>query len=306
VGDLDERNRGAGAYSTPGVDPPYKPGEFVPRSSRPQVGFELEHVTPPSNVYVRQEECLNVACTNSDPNVSSFTVRGRLLRASDGKVIQFETTALIGSASIPTGVVVRMVEGYLLGVQVVPNTNPRRGRFYASVSLSFDSPTTPSIQNLIADYFSFTHAPTWPGGEYISPVESAGWSQSLQVGNPAAGADWSTTVPTHQRWRLQSIVATLVTAVAVANRIPTFIIDDGVNILWQVDAIVAEVASTTKVYALAPGQTAAAGAGNTVSLPLPGPQFLTPGWRVRASTAAIQAADQWSAISLNIETWVDS
>lgn len=302
----DALNRGAGAYSTPGVDAPFKPTEFVPQSSRPQVHFKTHDVDPPSPLYVRQEDGLGVIIINSDPACTFVRVRFRLLRASDGVVIATQQDLPITSNSIANNFQLSLVEGYLLSIQCLGQVNTKRGRCFVAVNLSAQQSGTPASFLLISDYLSILHQATWPGGEFIAAVESNGWSQSLQVGNPAAGADWSVSVPTNQRWRIESLVATLVTAVAVANRVPTFIIDDGVNILFQVDAIAAEVASTTKVYALAAGQTAATGAGNTISLPLPGPQFLTTGWRVRSSTAAIQAADQWSGISLNVETWVDT
>lgn len=297
-------NRGAGAYSTEGVDTRPPAEAFVPFSSRPLVIFNLQNVDPPAALYVSQEDILALHVTTSDPAFTLATLVYRMLRAADGKVIVGTAQLKAAALRTETGVTINLTEGYLLSVLVTGNVGSKRGQTFITVQLVHSSTLNPFNQQLISGYLMVDQLPSWPGAEFVNSTEGPGWKESLQVSNPAAGADWSQTVPTGARWRVESIVATLTTLVAVANRIPTFIVDDGVNVVFQVDVIAAEVASSAKVYCLTAGQTPATGAGSTISLPLPGPLVMNGGWRIRTSTSGLQGTDQWSGISLNVEEWI--
>ena len=115
---------------------------------------------------------------------------------------------------------------------------------------------------------------------------------------PAAGADWSLTVPGGFRWRLVSLVGRLVTSATVANRYPTLTLSDGTTVFARVPAITAAVASGTSFYWWA------IGGGSYVPSTLTTPQslwlpdmWLESGYVVNANTSALDATDQWSQVA---------
>jgi hypothetical protein len=127
----------------------------------------------------------------------------------------------------------------------------------------------------------------------------AGVNRRLDVPAPAAGAEWSLTLPGGSWWRLLLGRATLVTDATVTTRVP------GLQLL-DPDAQVYETLSQTGVTAT---NTAAAvyasGAGavnigqGSAEAPVSWPDVVMPaGWVLRSRTLNLQAADQYSAIRL--------
>jgi len=113
---------------------------------------------------------------------------------------------------------------------------------------------------------------------------------------PAAGADWSVTVPAGKVWRLVSVQATLTTAVAVANRSPRLIVGDGDATFLTIPPVAVQAASLAGVFDwLEHGSAYTTAPDQVLSLPA---LVLEAGWTVGTSTTAIQAADQWSAQQL--------
>jgi hypothetical protein len=115
---------------------------------------------------------------------------------------------------------------------------------------------------------------------------------------PAAGADWSFVVPAGHVYRVISLYASLVTAVAVANRVVQLVASDGVASFLTIAPAAVQAASLTYGYAWwehAPG--ALVGTGQAIPLV---PLVLEAGWSLASSTTAIQAADQWGAPALHV------
>lgn len=118
---------------------------------------------------------------------------------------------------------------------------------------------------------------------------------------PAPGTDWTVQVPPGTVWRLLSLKATLTTSVAVANRIPRLTFGDGTTTYFSVAPSVVQTAGIAVIYA-----GAAIGVGGSIATlygvwPLSSPSIPQVGSTVMGtSTAAIDATDQWSAISLYV------
>lgn len=136
----------------------------------------------------------------------------------------------------------------------------------------------------------------------IVPAERV--RRTIVVPDPAAGADFVVPVPGGVVWDVLSLKARLVTAAAVANRVPNLRITDG-------NEMVATIA-----------QQQAFPAGGTSDLSWvrgwPGPLYGTvgtvltnwfPEWPLYAGytfgsiTALIQAADQWSAVRVVVDEY---
>lgn len=124
--------------------------------------------------------------------------------------------------------------------------------------------------------------------------------RTIVVPSPLAGADWSFTVPGGSVWEPVAVRALFTTAVAVANRIATLVITDGSATLMTLPNVEPQAASQVNSYTWAAGASPTAGAIGAVGAVCAGmPDLALPaGFTIAASTFAIQAADQWSAVTL--------
>jgi len=124
---------------------------------------------------------------------------------------------------------------------------------------------------------------------------------SLFSANPAANTEITVTVPAYATWRVMGATATLVTAVAAGNRLVTLIVDDGANELFRVNAAVVQAPSLTYSYSFASAVSDTVVPGNVVKLPQ---LIVKSGYRIRTLTTNLAAADDWSAMQLLVEEWV--
>lgn len=162
---------------------------------------------------------------------------------------------------------------------------------------------------LAQDYVTSTNAVGWPPGRIMEGVESAGNIAGISVANPAAGADWNTTVPIPARWRIRSVFATLATSAVVATRIPRLSVAGGLGGSHIFPPTATQAAGLTVNYTGAALGAATADAANSQWLLPPDLQvnsFPVANFAVIAvTTAGLQAADQWSGITLLIEEWLE-
>ena len=116
---------------------------------------------------------------------------------------------------------------------------------------------------------------------------------------PAAGSDVFLTVPGTTRWKVWGLQATLVTSAAVANRVPHLEIWDpgDVHTAYDVPGLNNQTAGTTVAYSGVPGGTFGF-FDNTQVMPLPVEMDLLQGWSIGFETTALQAGDQWTALSM--------
>jgi hypothetical protein len=101
------------------------------------------------------------------------------------------------------------------------------------------------------------------------------------------------------------LTATLTTAVAAANRIPSLVLDDGANVLAEITAGVTIAASLAATITWADSANYNSSLATNPLAPLPSQMLMRPAWRIRSVTAGIQAADQWSAIQLGVVEWIE-
>lgn len=128
------------------------------------------------------------------------------------------------------------------------------------------------------------------------------WRRSrlvLRPAAPAAGADWSLTVPAGHQYRIRSVHWVLATSAAVANRVADLVIGDGHGTFAQPCAFAAQAASLTQHYTFFPESGGDnSGNGQTAGMPT---VTLEPGWTIGSSTQAIDAGDQFSGIAVYVE-----
>ncbi len=125
--------------------------------------------------------------------------------------------------------------------------------------------------------------------------------RGLVVANPAAGADFTITAPGHGTLRVTGLRALFTASAAVANRIPSLIVSTGdgdVIVSPSGAAITAGLAVSLSAYEGSAPSGAAAGP-QLWGFPSAGVTLL-PGWRLRASTAAIDVGDTWTLIRASV------
>lgn len=127
---------------------------------------------------------------------------------------------------------------------------------------------------------------------YINDLD--GRTRSVVL-TPNVGADFLFQVPDGYMWDFLSLDAKLVTSAAVANRIPTIVIDDGANHLWHAQPAAPQAASTSIDYMIGEGIPRDATVASLIYLPAFNDVRLFAGWRVFAITALLDAGDKWFA-----------
>lgn len=121
--------------------------------------------------------------------------------------------------------------------------------------------------------------------------------------DPAANTEVTCTVPTGKIWRIVSMRVVLVTDANVANRLPSITVDDGTTVFYQTTSSSVQAASLTWNYNFDAVENSPAVNSTTSHLPVPFRMLLGPGYRIKTSTSAIQATDNYGAPVLLVEEW---
>ena len=127
--------------------------------------------------------------------------------------------------------------------------------------------------------------------------------QAIPVAQPAAGADWTLTVPGGHLYVPLALGFTLATSAAVANRLVRLGWGDGVRSTFTVPYSNVQAASLTWHYSAVPDVNAY-GVGTEFLAPLP-PVTLPAAWTIGTRSQLLDAADQFSSIFVHvIDVWV--
>lgn len=121
--------------------------------------------------------------------------------------------------------------------------------------------------------------------------------------DPAAGAEFSVTVPAGKTWELLAVSVQLVQGLTQTPQ-PILVIDDGgADVVYEAfGASAAQAASTTARYNWAPGLGLSALVGTTPNIhataPLPSGLLLPEGFRISSATLGIGANTNYGAPGL--------
>ena len=126
--------------------------------------------------------------------------------------------------------------------------------------------------------------------------------RAFAVTQPAAGADFSQTVPAGLQWRIRAVFVKIVTSATVASRQLTLQFkDDQGNLLFQCPASTTQAASLTGLYSFFPtAPWNVVGTTNFVA-PIPPDLTLADSFVIASSTASIQTGDQLQNIVILLE-----
>ncbi len=273
------------------------------------VSFEFQKVPPPSLLYIQRDDVLVLqAATSQASEVVTFNVR--ILQPS-GRVEETQITLRPLSTRVVVTQTTTLSEGYLLSLASQGTTSFTRGQTFARASLSraiFGG--TQSAQTIFADYVTGLISSGYPNGRILAPSEGPGYVYGVTITQPAAGADWSVSVPVNARWRLRAWGAIFTTSVTVANRIVGATIAGSAGNFWRASAVVNAVASNP--YRVTAGGIAPYAGLDPLNLTLPLPPDMVLagpvgiGHLFGSSTTNIQAGDQWSSINALVEEWIDN
>lgn len=277
--------------------PDHALGDLAPSPATPLAGG--------SALYVSGEDVLRLVSYNSLSGLV-LTIGGRIL-LRDGRVVAFQHSHTPNTDRTAKTEDFGISDGWLLSAQVTASTGaPRRGQCF--VSLQFARGQTGakvSLGTLAQGYVGTGYGIGWPGTAITSPVEGPGVIRSITGTNPAAGADIFETVPTNARWRLLSLVATLVTNAVAGARIPELILDNGALGHWRADPSGTQAANVTQRYTAGDGAGRYAATGSNSMWALPVDAMLMGGFRIATLTAALDAGDDWSAPQMLVEEWIE-
>lgn len=320
---------GGGTPSLPsqGQPKPLQPGEYGPTSTPTVSTFNFKNIPPPGGLYVTRNDSLQLSVNNSAANVS-VDVHARMLIASPTSILPGQpdhppdptqssvpsnTIASITQNFVPgtnrlTNVFfVPLSEGWLLNLTVGLTGFSRKGQTYVYLFLQRgDAVGGPQSGTLLSGYTTNPATLIWPGGGTIYPTDGAGWLNSVNKANPAAGSDFLFTVPANARWRVRSFSATYVVPNTGSARVVRAVVKDAAgNLIWQgVGQQTAGINATFNVSA-APGQNSSTADPFAIQLPLPGDLALPQGFTFGTSSGGIQAGDQYSNIWAEVEEWIE-
>lgn len=140
---------------------------------------------------------------------------------------------------------------------------------------------------------------TIPTGSYGQVV---GILQTLKVTTPAAGAEWTFTLPGGYYYRLLGGSALFTTSAAVANRTVGIQMTDGVNLLASGIVAVAFTASLAVQVTYAPSGAGGGILGTKPAVNIGPPNLWLQGnWVVQSITSNIDVADAYTKVLLLFE-----
>lgn len=306
---------------TEGPDPSFKTAS-IPNV----VTFGFAGIDPPAALYVQRDDTLIISAVSS---IATETVQfawrillpvapqagqpdapssGSPLASGPGgnNIVMDAVDVPVTGARVQSFKVIQGLEGYLIGMTASAVLATTRGQTYARVIIRRNNQLGIAAEAaLFADYVTTAFQALYPNGRFIHYVEGPGFIHSQQVANPAAGTDFTLTVPANTRWRIKSFDATLTTSAAVANRNVQIAIDDGANSVWAHD-VAATIAASTSNTIVGTGTNAPTGVVTTIQSVVIPPDLIIPaGFRIRSATINLQAADQWSSIFFLVEEWID-
>lgn len=280
---------------------------FQIMSTRPAVRFLTQAVQPPSIVYVNVDDDIVVGAASSLPG-EVLTVSYRLLKANGDIVLGQFTVSPASDRSVKV-YQESLTEGFLLSVSCKAKQAVTRGQTFARVFLSNPSlgNGTPSYM-LMADYVTTAMAPAFPNGRQLSPVEGPGFINHVPLSAAPLGSDFTAIIPTNARWRLISILGTLITSAVVGNRSAGLKVAIGGQTVGIIPAPVAQPASSTFIYTWGVNSGPYGDVTNTWAVPLLSLPILPQQGTsfVGSFTTGIQAGDDWSGIVLAVEEWLDN
>lgn len=286
-----------------GFDPANPTGDDYNR----EVYFRRHIVQPPGMVYVTVDDIFVLKVFNPTA-AATVNVSIRYLTPQGDVLPQFQQFSNVAASSTVHTFNFRGSEGYVLSA-TISTPGAAAGAVYVQLEVGrgVGSQDITEGHLLIGGYPGSFAAIGYPQTQPLPPSAGAGTTRSITVSNPAAGANFSLTVPAGVAWVLNSVRATLVTSAVVASRSPDLQVKDGSgNIVMDAVSGVGEPASTTSVWVYGPGLATSTALKASNSVGIPSGLHLLAGWVIQMNTVNIDVGDQWSTIVIGVSELVAS
>lgn len=256
--------------------------------------------------YFTGEDNLRLTSWNSVAS-AVVTLTGRFLHV-DGHIEPFSGRHVPNTDRTAATSTFRRAEGWLLDLSVsVSGATLIRGQTFVRVDVVRGLGTSDDVlSTLLRGYVTSGQRLGWPGSPQEDPLDGQGALRSVAGTNPAAGAEISETVPTGARWCVLAFFAELVTDAAAANRLVRVTLDDGTTVYYRTGSAFTHTASLTIGYASGTIGAQLEASGSTALCPLPVGHRLLAGHRIRTTTTALQAGDNWGAPQMLVEEWLEA
>jgi hypothetical protein len=193
--------------------------------------------------------------------------------------------------------------GFLLSASAfIESGTPRRGQCFVSAGISR---STFLCETFFADYLVQGQPLGWPYGRILQSIEGAGNVRVVSNAAPAAGGQFTITVPANTRWRVQALRASLQTSAVVANRQAHLQVQDsGGNVANDTPQSSTQAASLTRGYSYSQvGYFANALDGELLAGIAP--LILNAGMKLVSTVTAMDGGDQWGIQRLLVEEWIE-
>lgn len=256
-------------------------------------------------VYVQNDHVLRLAAYSSLAGVT-LAIEATLL-TPEGRIETIRQEHSPASTRVVGRTLVRMREGWLLAghVRAIAGT-PRRGQVFVRVELAIgQTGDVQPVATLAQGYVSESSWLAWPNGTLQDSIDGRGNLRSFVGTDPAAGVEISETVPDNARWRLILLTASLIADATVITRSPALAIDDGTNVFYQGGAVQTVVAGGGILISWGHGVGFAGSVVNGSLGALPVELMLGSGYRIRTTTANLQAGDNWGSPKFLVEEWIE-
>jgi hypothetical protein len=285
--------------------PPASAEEFKVHTAKPDVRFLSKAVQPPSQLYVEQDDVLEVHVTSENPG-EFVTFNYRLLRF-DGEVIKGQFIVFPVANGGPKVFQEPLAAGFFLSVSCKANSAIQRGQtfvraFLADPVLGTGQPT----YMLMADYVTNQAAPGYPFGRIATSLEGPGGFANAVITPPPIGTDFLFTVGPTVCLKITSMYLALVTDFHAATRLVKFFqFQDGANVFIG-SASASCPGSITRFYGGNGGSPWADIASDQSSIPYAKDVLMKPGDKFGTVTENIQVGDQWAVVNVGFELWIQN
>jgi hypothetical protein len=291
----------------PGQPKPMQPSDYTPAAQSQVVSWQLKRLAPPSPLYVTVDDVLRVSAATSQAN-EVVTVSWRLLRAADGVIVYGQGTVQPASNRSVAVQDFPLAEGFLLSVSCKAAVAATVGATFVRLFLNPKAlgAGQPGFM-LMSDYATTQISSGFPNGRITAPTEGPGGLTEVPVTSPAAGADWTLAIPTNALWRVMSIFSILVASGAAGNRVPMirFNFAGGAR-FFRTGTTVPIIANANLAVVAGPGNAFVGDATNTLELSFPAGLKVRAGDAIASETAGLLAGDQYSAIAVRVEDYLEN
>lgn len=177
-----------------------------------------------------------------------------------------------------------------------------QGSAFVSVSLLANGNV---IQQLVSGYIYGQKALSWPNTQQVDLRTGGGKLSTITVANPAAGSDWTKTVPAGEIWLVHSVRFTLLTSAAVQDRLVMLSITQaGVETLRVFSPAFETAGNAERDYSIAEfGYSPVFNFDIFRMLPMPSNTIVAPGGIIASATDTIAGGDTYSEIQISIEKY---